>query len=436
MAMQSMLANTIICGDCKERIPQRIPPESIDLIYLDPPFFSGRNYEIIWNDGAETRSFEDKEFYKRVCGKCEKNMPPEYMACPYCGASVDQAKDIRMNDIEAYIEWLRERIKWCYRALKPTGSIYVHLDWHAVHYVKVMMDTIFGYNNFQNELIWYYTAGTRGKRKWARKHDNILFYTKSNDWTFNWELVAEPFESGMTKWRYTKGGQKGKPMPPGKVPTDVFQIQILNTMSKERLGYPTQKPEALLERIIEASSNPGELILDPFCGCGTAVAVAQKLGRRWIGIDVSPTSCRVMVDRLRKDGYSIGEDDILDMPITIEELMKRSPFEFQNIVVDKIGGKSTKNKSGDRGIDGYTFDRTPIQVKQNKSGSKVGNPTVRAFAQDIRDVDKDKGIIIAFGFAKTAHDEVKHIAVKHGVNIKLVTVEELLNSGTECAIFD
>ena len=436
IVIQSLLTNAIICGDCVDKMKQHIPTESIDLIYMDPPFFSGRNYEIIWNDGAEVRSFEDKEFYKRVCGNCEKKMPHEYVSCPFCGASGNQAKEIRMNDIESYVEWLKIRLQECHRVLKSTGSIYVHLDWHAVHYVKVIMDEIFGYDNFHNEIIWCYSGGGQSKTCFPKKHDNILFYSKSKNWTFNYndEILKTNYCRELTKNEVAVRGNKtykweGNPL--GKMMEDWWQMPILNPSSNERLGYPTQKPEALLERIIKASSKPGNLILDPFCGCGTSISVAQKTGRRWIGIDVSPTSCDIMVDRVRKIGYDLDTSEIIDMPKSVEQLKTIAPFEFQNRISSWLGGRQTNKKSGDRGIDGYTFDQTPIQVKQS---DKVGNPVVRLFAQDIRDVNKSKGIIVAFSFSKTAETEVKHIRAKHGIIIKLVTVDDIIKFGPDCAI--
>ena len=253
--------NKIHQGDCL-KIMKSLPDNSIDLIYIDPPFFSGKNYH------SKYGSFEDI---------WEGGMP-------------------------GYLTWLNARLLEMKRLLKPTGSIYVHLDWHASHYVKCEMDKIFGYENFRNEVVWSYSAGARGKNNWARKHDVILYYTKGDSWTFNWKEIAEPFESGMTEWRYTKGGQKGKPMPPGKVPADVLKIQVLNTMSSERIGYPTQKPEELLNKIILASSNKGDVIADFFCGGGTTAAVAQKLGRRWIASDISKDACKITKNRLRRLG--------------------------------------------------------------------------------------------------------------------------------------
>ena len=213
-----------------------LPSESIDLIYIDPPYFSQRNYG----------DFDD-----------------------------------RWKSMQHYLDFMVERLKEMHRLLKPTGSIYVHLDWHAVHYVKVEMDKIFGYKNLVNEIVWHHDMGGRGSSSFAKKHDTILFYKKS-DYIFNPILV--PFQSGMTAWRYS---QKGKEPPQGKIATDVWNFTF-NTMSSERLGYQTQKPAELMERIILASSNEGDLVADFFCGSGSFIKKAFELGRRCIGCDMSP----------------------------------------------------------------------------------------------------------------------------------------------------
>ena len=170
--------------------------------------------------------------------------------------------------------------------LSNDGSIYVHLDWHTSHYIKILMDEIFGYNKFKNEIIWHYDVGARGKRRFGTKHDTIFWYSCSNNWLFNSDFILESFKSKMTEWRYTKGGQKGKKMPKGKIPSDVWNINF-NAMSSEHIEFVTQKPENLLKRIILASSNPGDIVADFFSGSGTTLSVAEKLGRKWIGCDIS-----------------------------------------------------------------------------------------------------------------------------------------------------
>jgi len=425
--MQTILTNSIICGDCKDKMHQHIPSGSIDLIYMDPPFFSGKNYEIVWKDGAEVRSFEDTEFYTLEC-ECGKVFPENHLYCAFCGAGKDKATERRSNDIEAYLQWLRPKLEECHRVLKQTGSIYVHLDWHAVHYVKVMMDEIFGRNNFQNEIVWCYSGGGVPKTAFARKHDTILVYAKTNSKDRVFNIRYMPYSDASRKLVKGRGGTsidgKKRDLDRGAHMNDWWNdLNALQTWSPEKLGYPTQKPEALLERIIKASSNPGDLVLDPFCGCGTAIAVAQNLGRRWIGIDVSPTSCRLMTDRLRKIRYSIGESDIIDMPYTIEGLKTLPPFEFQNWAVTILGGQQAQKKVADGGIDGWTFTGDPIQVKQSE---KVGVNTVKMLAHDTMRVGKTKAIIVAFSYGKGAYKGVESVKSQFGIDIELKTVAEMI----------
>ena len=266
--MEELLSNLIYCGDNLE-ILRKIPEKSIDLIYLDPPFFSNRTYEIIWGNGAELAVFQDRW----------------------------------QGGIKHYIGWMVQRLREMHRVLKDTGSIYLHCDWHACHRLRVAMDDMFGEHNFQNEIIWHYGLGGSSQRRWQRKHDNILFYTKSEIWAFNPIMI--PATSQRMRGQLKKED-------------DVWDIPTINNMAKERLGYPTQKPEALLEMIIGASSNRGDIVLDPFCGCGTTLVAAHRLDRKWIGIDVSSEACRLMEARLNKLGVSSVR--IIGAPKTIAEL--------------------------------------------------------------------------------------------------------------------
>lgn len=446
--------NCIICGDCRDQLA-RIPDGSVDLIYLDPPFFSGKNYEIIWKDGSEIRSFTDTEFYTLIC-ECGKVFPDKNKFCADCGAARDKAIEHKSKDIQAYLQWLRPRLEICKDKLKDTGSIYCHLDWHAVHYVKVMMDDIFEMKNFQNEIAWCYNAPINSQKRFCRKHDTILFYSKSNEWNFNPDDVRVPYgdwAKGKTSYKTKSFGLKeAKDIElntKGRLCPDYWDIPMLASSAKERLGYPTQKPEVLLERIIKASSNPGDVVLDPFCGCGTAVAVAQKLGRKWIGIDISPTSCKLMVKRLRSITMGITDGDIVDLPRTCAELREMDPTEFQNLVITKLDGKQNPKKTDDKGIDGWTYKTdefgmrhklmgldAAVQVKrsgdteQGKKSNSVGRPTtqnlVGAMATD-PDIDGKHGIIVAFSFSKPARDHVKDLKVKAGITIDLVTVKELFD---------
>ena len=206
--------NTIYCGD-NLAIMSEMESESTDLIYLDPPFFSGKNYEVIWKDGTEERSFKDTEWYRVECPKCEREVVKAERFCPVCGTDLKDAKITRKNDIYAYIDWMVPRLQEMHRILKPTGSIYLHVDHHAVHYLKIEMDRIFGEGDvskgikcFQNEIVWHY-SNKIGKPSTSckRAHDNILFYTKSNDYTYNPILVE--IDNELTLKRYDHEDENG-----------------------------------------------------------------------------------------------------------------------------------------------------------------------------------------------------------------------------------
>lgn len=235
------------------------PEASIDLIYVDPPFGTGQKQALARKQAGEVLStivFEDPDAY--------------------------------------YIEWLRNHVEGMHHALKPTGTMYLHLDHHWVHYAKVMCDQVFGKACFLNEVIWAYDYGGRGKRSWPKKHDSILVYAKeSGNHVFNWDDIDRiPY--------MTPGLQKDPARAEaGKVPTDVWWMSIVGTASKERNGYPTQKPVKLVERAILASSPPGGVVMDVFAGSGTTGAAAHKHGRNFILGDVSPQSIDVMKERFK-----------------------------------------------------------------------------------------------------------------------------------------
>ncbi len=248
------------CGDNLE-LMRSLPDDSVHFIYADPPFFTGKHYR------RDDVGFDDS----------------------WSGG------------LEDYLAWLLVRLTEMKRLLVAGGALYVHLDWHAVHYVKVALDDVFGRKNFLNEIIWTYSAGGRSKRFWSRKHDTILYYVNGPGWTFNADAVRVPYASDMTRWSYSRGHMRGREMPRGKVPEDVFTDVQLNTMARERTGYPTQKPARLLKRLILASSHPNDVVADFFMGSGTTLAVAQVTGRRWLGADRSPAAIALGWERL---GYT------------------------------------------------------------------------------------------------------------------------------------
>jgi site-specific DNA-methyltransferase (adenine-specific) len=243
-----------------------LPDACCDLIYADPPFYTGKHHA----QASRSTIVADR-----------------------WPAGIDE-----------YLAFLRPRLERMHRLLKPTATVYVHLDWHAVHYVKVLMDEIFGYNHFLNEIVWAYRTGGRGTRHFARKHDTILVYAREvGRHKFNLQREGAFRTDGLNRddtGRPYKNTRAGRLYfhPEGPALTDVWDLPFLSTVSRERLGYPTQKPEALLERIIRASTDPGDLVADFFCGSGTTLVAAQRLGRRWIGADASPAAVALARKRL------------------------------------------------------------------------------------------------------------------------------------------
>jgi site-specific DNA-methyltransferase (adenine-specific) len=294
-----------------------------------------------------------------------------------------------------------------------------------------LMDKIFGEENFRNEIIWCYRGAGYPKRDFGRRHDTIFRYSKTDSYIFNLDDVREEYaEATKERFKHYIGNvRNGKDFgvqklnPGGKQPDDWWQIQPIAPSANERLGYPTQKPEALLEKIIKASSNPTDIILDPMCGCGTAIAVAHKLGRRWIGIDVSPIACKVMVKRMQKLKAKIAESDVVGLPKSVEELEAMVPFEFQNWVIQKLYGRPSKSKVGDFGVDGWLTSGEPVQIKQSKY---IGRNVVDNFETAIRRQGKKAGMIVAFSFGKGANEEVARAKLDEGLEIRLKTVKDLL----------
>jgi site-specific DNA-methyltransferase (adenine-specific) len=474
----------IYCGDNLERL-RKLPDACVDLIYIDPPFNSNRNYEVFWGETKERRSFED-----------------------------------RHASTQAYIEFMRPRCVELHRVLKKTGSFYYHCDWHASHYVKVMLDQIFDENQFQNEIVWKRThAHGNVGRRFGVVNDSIFFYTKSDEYTWNqgfvefeeeyverrfsysdpdgrqWQSVTlrnpgkrpnlhYPYtaSNGVTYlphpngWscnlermkQYDREGRLHFPSKPGgqlrlkmyldespgpKLHNIWDDIPPINSQAAEALGYPTQKPLPLLERIIEVSSSENDIVLDAFCGCETALVAAQNLKRQWIGIDVSPTACRVMAKRLKKDCglkedeklWAIGRGFIVrDLPKTEQELRRYPAFEFENWAVVALGGIPNKAQVGDLGIDGriYPVSAMPeLRVKENvemdfmdvwypiqvKQTDQVGRPDIDAFETAMQRAKRKLGYFVGFEFSGDALFEIDRFRRQSGCEIKPLTVREILD---------
>ncbi len=295
-------------------IMRELHDECIDLIYLDPPFNSQRRYfdpfgysedrrigfDDVWKMDSEKQAWLDEiEFiHPAVFAVCEA-------AKPAAGAGM-----------QGYLAFMAIRLIEMRRILKPTGSVYLHCDHHASHYLKMMMDAIFGKNNFRNDIAWGYRTGGVSQRYWPRKHDTILFYVKSNRYRHNPPHERVIYEKPFFNAAFD---EQGRPYADVYVRDFWDDIKPIINTSKERMGWPTQKPLALLDRIIRASSNPGDIVLDPFSGCATACIASERLERRWFGIDIAPEAYNMVVDRLQRkeaiiavpDGQAtLSDDDI------------------------------------------------------------------------------------------------------------------------------
>ena len=469
-----MNVNKLILGDNLD-IMKGMDAESVDLVYLDPPFFSNRNYEVIWGDAGEIRSFKDR----------------------WAGG------------IQQYVAWLKERVEEMHRLLKPTGSIFLHCDWHADAYIRVhILDRIFGENNFCGQIIWKrYAAHSLGTKNIDMISDSIFVYSKTNNFIYNVQYgekqdtkadgVTERFprveketgrrfqdvalEQSSNKsskdekriiqgkevvakmgWRWTQETfdqrikenpyiiywtKSGRPrykiyadeyvgLPLGNVWDD---IPAINTMAKERIGYPTQKPEALMERIIKMASNEGDVVLDPFVGGGTTAAAGDRLKRNWIGIDQSPMAVKVTDFRLQRQTQQMDLFNTSSYTVELHKydydtLRYKDAFEFESWIIQQYGGVPQNKKGGDKGIDGKTANGAPIQVKRSDN---VPREVIDKFTTAVQRYDKNLflknrkakkpvGYILAFSFNKGAIEEVARLKTEDDIIIKLVKVEDIV----------
>lgn len=386
--------NKLYYGDNLRILRDYIKDESVDLIYLDPPFNSKRDYNILFKEptGKQSRAqitaFEDTWHWTEEAEKTFQEIvdtaPPALVEM-----MVAFRRFVGINDVMAYLTMMAIRLIELRRVLKSTGSIYLHCDPTASHYLKVLLDTIFGKKNFRNEIAWCYRKWSITQRQFVRNHDIILFYSKSAKNEFNTLFI--PVSAGTIKrWKgqkqqaiFDEGVRKATsleneiaqtPMP------DWWPMSIINPAAKERLGYQTQKPEMLLERIIMASSNGGDVVLDPFCGCGTTIAVSERLKRQWIGIDITHLAINLIKLRLqdsyglqpKKDYEVIGEPEDLTGAI---ELASQNRYQFQWWALSLIQARphQDKKKGSDAGIDGLVYfedekDKIRKAIVQVKSG--------------------------------------------------------------------
>jgi DNA modification methylase len=446
--------NQLFYGDNLDVLRRHVKDESVDLVYLDPPFKSDADYNVLFADrhgkraAAQIKAFEDTWSWDDAAAR-------SFAETVEAGGKVADAliamrTFLGENDMLAYLSMMAPRLVELRRVLKPTGSIYLHCDPTASHYLKIVMDAVFGPENYVNEIVWVRT-GAKGlaRKQFAHNHDVLLAYRRSTLTTWRQAGLSRPYDLadldpktrakysatdadgrryqltslinpnsdrpnltyeflGVTRvWRWTRDRmqaayqrgdvvqtragavprfkryldeQKGRPY--GDVWSDLPPV---NAVANERLGYPTQKPEALLERIVLASSNEGDVVLDPFCGCGTAIAVAQKLKRRWIGIDVTHLAVGLMKHRLYYAfDLTPGKDyDVIGEPTTTQdaaELAQSDPYQFQWWALGLVGARPVEQKKGaDKGIDGriYFHDEGPRgDTKQVILSVKAGGVSV------------------------------------------------------------
>ncbi len=354
----SLKHNSLYYGDCLDWM-RRWRDESVDLIYLDPPFNSNTTYSILFGarsvNQAQYRAFKDTWYWDTAA----VNRYSAFKAAigrPAHKAIVGLQNILGDCGMLAYLTYMAERLEEMRRILKSTGSIYLHCDPTASHYLKIIMDAIFGKTSFRNEIVWGYEKPRSSKLQFRKNHDIILFYSGSRKWTFNPQRV--PLMDGtfeLLKPFKRPDGTIWRPKEPGKQASDWwYDIPSFATRmtAKERLGYPTQKPLALLERIIKASSNEGDVVLDPFCGCGTTIEAADRLKRKWAGIDISSIAIDLIRERRMKD-QTIPVSGIPTDIASAKKLAKESPFQFESWAVTRLAGFIPNTKQvADSGVDG------------------------------------------------------------------------------------
>ena len=338
--------NKLYFGDNLE-VMREMNDQRVDLICTDPPFNSGRDYNAFLTDSlAQSKAFTDTWIWDDPAQDARADIERRartsdtYKALDTCLKGYDlvlqNAVSGNKGAMRAYLAFMGPRLAEMHRLLKDTGSIYLHCDPTASHYIKGVMDAIWDQSNrkkneyFRNEIVWhYYNVASTSRKFLGRKHDTIFFYAKSNTSLFNWDDMREPYsiDSNWVKASESYGDPRYSPNEKGKLMHDVWRMPTINNMSKERLGYPTQKPRALYERMIQASSNEDDLVMDPFAGCGTTIDAAHTLNRFWIGIDLTILSLDPMRRRLAdRHGLEPSRDyEIHGYPTNMQEVPHACP---------------------------------------------------------------------------------------------------------------
>ena len=509
--------NQLYFGDNLSVLRDHIADESVDLIYLDPPFNSNATYNVLFQErsgedsAAQITAFDDTWHWTIESEHAYQEMVIQ--------GPVDLSKMLQamreflgQNDMMAYLTMMAQRLVELHRVLKPTGSIYLHCDPTASHYLKLLMDSIFGSDNFLNEIVWKRTTAHNDPNRYGRVSDRLFFYGKSAQKKFN-RIGGEYSDAQLRRYRYSdeKGPYRAENLTaphfsptrtvdwrgvhpgdnrqwrfsleelerlysegrillrrdglprkdglksylseaPGAVPQDVWIDIGLAPTSNERLGYPTQKPEALLERIINASSNEGDVVLDPFCGCGTAVAVAERLKRRWIGIDVTHVAVSLMKHRLHDTfGTDLSDYAVIGLPEDVASaraLARESEhdgrYQFQYWAVGLVDARPTSKKGADGGIDGFInfFDDNSGRAKRIIVQAKSGSVQRRDIATLKGDMERENAAIGIFITLEEPTEPMRQEAIAAGfyepdslpgnqyTKVQIYTIEELLSGAS------
>jgi len=410
-----MSENLLYYGDNLDILRRYVKDETVDLVYLDPPFNSNATYNVLFAEqngskaAAQIKAFDDTWHWDQTAARA-------FQEVVEAGEKAAQAmlafrQFLGDSDMLAYLSMMAPRLIELRRVLKPTGSIYLHCDPTASHYLKMLMDAVFDVSHFRNEIIWHYRRWTAPSKKFQRLHDVILFYTKENSYTFN-QLLTDYTKGSIERkkqgvlHRFKRGEEPvlvsdGEVQAKGVSENDVWHIPFVPPSAKERLGYPTQKPKALLERIINASSNEGDLVLDPFCGCGTTIAAAQKLKRRWIGIDITHLAISLMKHRLQDTFGNEAKYKVIGEPVSLpdaQDLAQQDPYQFQWWALGLVHARPVEQKKGaDSGIDGRIYfhdEAAGGKTKQVVISVKAGEQIHVSHVRDLRGVlDREKAEI-------------------------------------------
>jgi DNA modification methylase len=412
--------NVLYYGDNLDVLRQHVKDESVDLVYLDPPFNSNATYNVLFAEQDGSRSAAQIKAFTDTW-RWDQAAAAAFRETVEAGGDVSRTMQafrtiLGDSNMLAYLAMMAPRLVELHRVLKPTGSLYLHADPTASHYLKLLLDAVFGPGAFLNEIIWHYRKWPTGKYAFQRNHDVLLFYARTpgpSGRTFN-QLFMERAASTLKRFGSSKivsgHDESGKRVPSqvtseesaGVRQDDVWEIGRVPPVKQL---FPTEKPRALLERVINASTEPGDVMLDPFCGCGTAVVEAQRLERSWVGIDITSLATSLIKKRLRDAFGDTAQYRVIGEPVSIEDaaaLAASDPYQFQWWALDLVDARPANEKKGaDKGIDGRILfhDEPGGDTKQiiiSVKAGKTGPAHVRDLIGTVETEKAEMGVLLTF----------------------------------------